>query len=590
MANYSQGFKQPKASKNSNSMSAHPVKTSQASWLWDLALIAGLLALAYFLGLGSYPLFTPDEGRYSEVAREMIATGDFITPRLNGVVFLDKPILYYWLQASAMKLFGLNEGALRFWPAFFGIGGCLSLYLGGRLLFNRRTGIISALLLATSVLYYGAAHYANLDLEVAVLVSTTLLFFLLGLKSDQPRQSRLWIYAAYVFAGLAILTKGLIGIAFPMLIIGSWTLLLWKWDNVRKLRPFSGLVIMLAIVLPWYILAQMANPEFFHFFFIVQQVSRFLSTNDFNNQVPWWFYLPIVLAGFLPWTLFIFGALLKNIRQIWQNRQQQATNLYLLLWVILIFIFFSIPHSKTIGYILPIFPALALLVGNYLDQYWESFFSAGKGFQALLMTVSFGLFAAACFLAPSIKALEVTPQLLPYLKGAGINFTITTFVLIYFFTRKNFAGICSSIFASALVFFCVLVGSAPAINQNSTKALAMQIKGGLSANDEIVTFYKYFQDLPLYLERRITIVADWEDPGIPHNDNWLRELWYGKSFQDTQAWLINENTFWKRWNSEKRVYVLTNLKYYDTFKAKAKKRFYLLGQDNETVLVTNIPV
>ncbi|HSW70828.1 MAG TPA: glycosyltransferase family 39 protein, partial [Gammaproteobacteria bacterium] len=287
-------------------------------WLWDLAFIAGFLAIFYFLGLNSYPLFTPDEGRYSEVAREMIVTGDFITPRLNGVVFLDKPILYYWLQASAIKIFGLKEGALRFWPALFGIWGCLCLYIAGRILFNRRTALLSTLLLSTSVLYFGAAHYANLDLEVAVLVSTTLLFFLLGLKSPQPQASRLWIYGAYFFSGLAILTKGLIGLAFPIIIIGSWTLLLGKWENIKKLRPFTGLGLVLTIVLPWYLLAQKANPAFFHFFFVVQQISRFLSTQDFNNQVAWWFYFPIVLAGFLPWTLFIFSSLLNILGPIWR--------------------------------------------------------------------------------------------------------------------------------------------------------------------------------------------------------------------------------------------------------------------------------
>lgn len=559
------------------------------SWLWDLALIASFLALFYFLGLGSYPLFTPDEGRYSEVAREMIVTGDFITPRLNGVVFLDKPILYYWLQASAIKVFGLNEGALRFWPAFFGLWGCLSMYIAGRILFNRRTGILSALLLATTVLYFGAAHYANLDLEVAVLVSTTLLFFLLGLQSTSPQIGRRWIYGAYFFSGLAILTKGLIGLAFPALIIGSWTLLLGKWENIKKLRPVSGLCIVLALVLPWYILAQKANPEFFHFFFIVQQVSRFLSTNDFNNQVPWWFYFPIVLAGFLPWTLFIPNMFIYKLRQALQNRHQQETSIYLLLWVSLIFVFFSIPHSKTIGYILPIFPALALLLGNYLDQQWDTFFTPGKKLQVLSLPFAFAFFAALCFLAPSIKILDVPSQLLPYLRETGITFTFTTLVLFYFLTKKNFYAIYTTVLASSLVFFFILVNTAPIINQNSSKSLALHIKGQLTANDEIVTFYKYFQDLPLYLERRITIVADWDDPGIPHNDNWLRELWYGKSFQDTQAWLINENTFWKRWNGKKRVYVLTNQKYYSDLQAKAKARFYLIGQDHEMILITNLP-
>ena len=295
----------------------------------------------------------------------------------------------------------------------------------------------------------------------------------------------------------------------------------------------------------------------------------------------------IVFAGFLPWTIFIFDASLRKLYQIWHNRQQQATSLYLLLWIVLVFIFFSIPHSKTIGYILPLFPALALFVGHYFDQHWDSFFTLGKNLQIVVLIISFALFALACFLAPSVKFLEVTPSLLPYLKSAGLNFTLTTVVLIYFFMRKSLKGIGGSVIVSAMIFFYILVSSAPIINQNSTKTLALQIRGQLTAQDEVVTFYKYFQDLPLYLERRITIVADWDDPGIPHNDNWLRELWYGKPFQNTQAWLINENTFWERWNSQHRIYVLTNLKYFDTFKAKAKERFYLLGQDNETVLISN---
>ncbi len=422
-----------------------------------------------------------------------------------------------------------------------------------------------------------------------MLLSTALLAFLLGLKSEEMRSRLFWVYSGYFFSGLAILTKGLIGVVFPLMILGTWTLLLGKWDNIKKLRPLSGLCLVLMMVLPWCLLAQKANPEFFHFFFIVQQLSRFLSTQDFNNQVPGWFYFPIVLAGFLPWSLFLFSALASKLRQLWQNRFQEAASLYLVLWVALIFTFFSIPHSKTIGYILPIFPPMALLVGSYLDRNWNSFFSQGK-WRQLLLPSSFACFALLCFLAPKVQALEIIPSLLPFLKMAGINFSLSTVILAFFCLRKNMSGICGGILLSTLVFFAILVNSAPLINQNSTKALALHIKGQLNEDDQIITFYKYFQDLPLYLERRITIVADWDDPGIPHNDNWLRELWYGKSFQDTQAWLINENNFWRRWNSHKRVYVLTQLKYYEAFKAKAKKHYYLLGQDNETLLLSNQPV
>jgi 4-amino-4-deoxy-L-arabinose transferase-like glycosyltransferase len=121
----------------------------QASWFTDIIFLTSCLLLFYFLWLGSYPLFTPDEARYSEVAREMVMTGDYITPRVNGVAFLDKPILYYWLQSAAIHLFGINEWALRFFPALLGVIGCLITYICGRLLFNRRTGWLASLLLST---------------------------------------------------------------------------------------------------------------------------------------------------------------------------------------------------------------------------------------------------------------------------------------------------------------------------------------------------------------------------------------------------------------------------------------------------------
>ena len=122
-------------------------------WAIDIIFLALLFGFFYAFWIGSYALFTPDEGRYSEVAREMVTSGDYITPRLNGVAFLDKPALYYWLQASAIHLFGLKEWALRFWPAALGILGCLMTYTAGFLLFNRRTGILAAIILATSPLY-----------------------------------------------------------------------------------------------------------------------------------------------------------------------------------------------------------------------------------------------------------------------------------------------------------------------------------------------------------------------------------------------------------------------------------------------------
>jgi 4-amino-4-deoxy-L-arabinose transferase-like glycosyltransferase len=271
--------------------------SSFSTWVFDIVGIILLLSIFYAIWIGSHPLFTPDEGRYSEIAREMVATGDFITPRLNGVVFLDKPILYYWLQASAIKLWGLKESALRLWPALIGIVCCLFVYLAGRQLFNRRTALLATLFLATSPLYYGAAHYANLDLEVAAFVSMTLLCFLMAMaKEEKTSTRRTLLLLAYTFAGLATLTKGLIGFVLPGLVMGTWILLLNRWYLLKTLHILTGLLIFAAITLPWYILAQLANPQFFHFFFVIQHFSRFLTMDTFNNQIAFWFYIPIFVA------------------------------------------------------------------------------------------------------------------------------------------------------------------------------------------------------------------------------------------------------------------------------------------------------
>lgn len=553
------------------------------NWYLDLLIISILLGVFYFLWIGSYALFTPDEGRYSEVAREMVTTGDFITPRLNGVVFLDKPILYYWLQASAIKLFGIKEWALRLWPALIGILGALVTYTTGRILFNRRTGFLSAGILATCPLYYGAAHYANLDLEVAVFVASSLMCFIGAVKTQC---SRLFI-AAYVFAGLAALTKGLIGIAFPMMIIGSWILLLNRWSILKKMHLVLGLFIFAVISVPWYILAQKATPAFFEFFFLKQQISRFLTHDYFNNQTVAWFYAPIVIAGSAPWCVFIFQSLGTHLKNIWRNRQENNAELFIILWLVIVFTFFSIPKSKTIGYILPIFPALALLIGSYLDKVLDAKKSWGFWGGILVFMVVCAISPVFYFLFPKL----VVPEdliLLPYIKLGTLLFFISSLITFYLLIKNKVHQQIGVLFGTALIFSLILISSCGDVNQKTVKPLTTQLKSILKPEDEVMTYFRYYQDLPIYLERRITIVADWTAPDIALNDNWARELWYGMSFQDTKDWLINEETFWQRWNSNKRVFVFTDSDYYSNMKCRSKGPIYQVGQYNQIVLLSNL--
>ena len=559
---------------------------SNQYWLSDFLCIAIFLGIFYSLWIGTNALFTPDEGRYSEVAREMVASGDYVTPRLDGVAFLDKPALYYWLQASAIYLFGIKEWALRFWPALIGVLGCLMSYITGRTLFSRRAGILSAIILATSPLYYGAAHYANLDLEVAVLIGITLMFSLLGLRAEQNKRT-LFFLAAYVFAGLAFLTKGLIGIAFPTLIIGFWILILNRWSILKKMHLVIGLVIFVAITVPWYYLVQKANPEFLHFFFVTQQFSRFLTTQDFNNKAAIWFYLPVVFAGFFPWSIFVLQAVAKSLKNIWENRQAHANELFLLLWLFIIFTFFSLPKSKTVGYIIPIFPAIALLVGNYLDKLWNN--AQSKGF---FSCVSLFIFSSITMFITCITLWYLKPSAeltlaAPYLLITGIVFLIGGISAFVLLKKDNFAKLMYCLISVAAISLLILSASAPVLNQKTLKPIAMQLKPLLKPSDEVVTYYKFYQDLPIYLERRITIVADWNAPDIAKNDNWLRELWYGMPFQDTKDWLINEKLFWTRWHSNKKLVVFVDVNYLNNFIQQSDSTVHEISRYKDIVVVSN---
>jgi 4-amino-4-deoxy-L-arabinose transferase-like glycosyltransferase len=493
--------------------------TPSSHWFIDGMLLTIACASLYLLWLGHYPLFVPDEGRYAEVAREMIAGHDYITPRIEGVPFLDKPILHYWLEVVAMQWFGIKEWSIRFFPAFFGIAGCLMTYGFGRMLFNRRTGLIAASILATTPLYFGAAHYANLDLEVAVLISGTLFAWITGATATTPLR-KMWCLVAYGFAAFAFLAKGLIGVALPGLIALAWIIALRRFDIFKKIFLLQGTLLFAVIALPWYILASRANPDLLHYFFVVQQFSRFLSTNIFSNRMPQWFYFPIIFIGFLPWTILLL--LNTTSSRTFSNLSQRPITLYLILWVGLITGFFSIPKSKLVGYILPVFPGLALWLGSAIEERWEN-----------------------------VKTMYY------------VMLTCT------------------------ILFLITVMWYAPLTNHNSTKPLALSLQSVLRPEDEVVHYLHFYYDVPLYLKRQVTLVANWHDPTLFQKDNWVRELWPGRNTtKQAASWLIEEPDFWHRFNSQKRVFVFLDKGHWGEFKAHAR-HYTVLGAYEDKMLVCN---
>ena len=573
----------------------------------DLFILLITFSFFFISMLGSHALFIPDEGRYSEIAREMLVRADYITPHLNGIVFLDKPILFYWLEALSIKFFGLQEWSLRLLPALFGIIACLMMYVSGCLLFGRRSGILAALILSTMVLYFLSAHYVNMDLEVAVLITGALLSFIVANRYAFTYKESCYkngLLLAYLFAGLAVLTKGLIGIVIPGLVIGLWGLCLKRWNLLLKIYLPTGLLIVLIIAAPWYILAQQANPLFFHYFFITQHFSRFL-THHFNGQQPFWFYFCVILMGAFPWTIFLPQMLVRKIACVWKNAHTQQAELFLLLWVAVIFVFFSLPASKIIGYILPIFPPIALLMGSYLDSVWHGL-SKGSRDSAFLRAGIFVFMGLAFCVALSLFALihyaghdpvlsgHFMQKNLPKLKMASHYFyaiagwfVFMAFSLAWQLRSKTLLGTLVSLVGGSAFLFFVFLTTIPHIHLLSSKSLAISLTSYLKSEEQVISYHQYYQDLPLYLQRPIRVVDDWQATKIAEKDNWRREFWEGTHFQTSHEWLVEDKDFEGYFvPGQPRFYVFTDPFSFIQLK-KTNHKLYELDRYDNIVLLSN---
>lgn len=365
---------------------------------------AGLLALAaLWLTATAWirPLALPDEGRYVGVAWEMLRSGDWLTPTLNGLPYFHKPPLFYWITATALAVFGNVEWAARMAPW---LGGCLM--SAAVLLFGRRHAGLGptrdwlAVLLLVPLAYIGA-QYANLDMLVAGCITATVLAFAhaLLLPAGDPGRDR-WRLAGAALAGLAVLAKGLIGIVLPGLVLLAWLLAARRPRDILALFWWPVLLVFLVVASPWFLLMQQRFPEFAHYFFGVQHFGRFTQAEQtFNNLRPFWFY-PLVLAVLgLPWSLWL-------LRRAPGTADDQARRVRLLMWVWLAAItgFFSLPKSKLVGYILPAVPPLAFL----LSLRWRAALDAG-GWQRRLAQASVVLALAVC-LSPVVLAPRLAPD------------------------------------------------------------------------------------------------------------------------------------------------------------------------------------
>lgn len=361
--------------------------------------------LLYFVGNGGLPISDPVEGNYTETAKEMLASGDYLSPRIFGNYWYDKPILFYLELIASFRLFGITDFAARFAPAVGSTLGILLTYAFGRHLYGERAGWIAALLTATSVEFWYIGHAVITDMTLFLTISLTLIAFYLGYQERKPR----WYLLAFFSAGVATLDKGPLGLCLPGLIILVFLILERRLTALLNRYILLGFVIYAATISLWYLpMYQLHGADFLDTFFGVHNALRATVPEHPQNSV-WYFYLLVFFLGCLPWSLAGLPAAVSRIRRRAIAFPKDTATRFLLIWAITVFVVFECFASKYVTYTMPYLMPLALLAARYFLQHeWRTLRIAGG--MAVFYVV------AVFFLAPYFLAQNSARDAGLYLK------------------------------------------------------------------------------------------------------------------------------------------------------------------------------
>jgi 4-amino-4-deoxy-L-arabinose transferase-like glycosyltransferase len=535
-----------------------------------LLLLLAVFFAVWFSNLEYRKLVRPDEGRYAEIPREMVATGDWNTPRLNGVKYFEKPALQYWATAAAYTVFGEHHWTARLWPALTGFLGILVVGFTGIRLFGTTAGLYAAAVLASSLLYVLIGHINTLDMGVSFFMGLGLCSFLLAHRPAVPaRENRRWMHVTWAALAFSVLSKGLIGLVLPGAVLVLYTLIQRDWHLWTRLHLLSGLALLFAITAPWFVAVSLANPEFFHFFFIHEHFERFL-TKVHGRYQPWWYFVPILLMGMLPWVVPMFDALGRAWKT--DGKRSFQPKRFLLVWALFIYFFFSISDSKLPSYILPIFPALALLIGERLTNL------SGRGlfWQTIPMLA---LAVAALWLSPDVAHMgdeEVPPELYrhyaPWLIGAGATLLGGTLLTLYWSRRNRVTPAVLALgFSGMIASQLVLTGHESLSPASSAYHLVQQFRPYLKPGIPFYSVEMYEQTLPFYIKRTVTVVA-WQD-----------ELEFGFQ-QEPDKWIPDVETFKQQWRAQPEALAIMSP---HTYKLMAEEQLPMqeIARDTRRVVV-----
>jgi 4-amino-4-deoxy-L-arabinose transferase-like glycosyltransferase len=517
-------------------------------WLyWGLAAV---LAVIWLASLAGRPLFNPDEGRYAEIPREMLAGGDWVIPHLNGLDYIEKPPLQYWATASMYRFFGVSEFSARAYTALSALGtialvGLLAARIGGT-----EAGWRAAAVLSGMVMVVALGQLLTLDMSLTFYMTASLTGFWLGQEAGKGGVK--WMLLAWVGAALGVLTKGLIAAAIPAAVLIIYSLWSRDFSPWRKLKAAWGLPLLLAITVPWHWLAALRLDDFLQFFFVHEHFARYLTPIS-DREEPWWFFGYVFLIGTVPWTL----PALRVVASGWRGRVAGGpfgTTFFLWVWLIFICVFFSLSDSKLMPYILPAMPALAVLIALLPVATLKRDFRVTAILTAI---IGLGLGVASLYLPALVPESPGRPYFLsvaiPVREVAALLLVSGVFVWVRCAADVTRAGVFLGMgwCLAGLILIRTAGLLAPIYSGiELAKALPPQDRGA-----PIYSVRTYNQALTFYLRRNVTLVS------------YRGELDYGlRRAPEREIGDVDE--FLKVWDSQTRAFAIMDSRTFDNFKER----------------------
>jgi 4-amino-4-deoxy-L-arabinose transferase-like glycosyltransferase len=516
-----------------------------------IAICALVAALLYLPGLGRPALWEPDEGRYAEIAREMVVSGDYVTPHDNFVRYFEKPPLVYWAEAGMIRLFGANEFAVRIPAALFTAGEVAITAAIGEAMFGAEVGLLAALALALSPLVFGFARFATLDPALAFFMTAAIGAFYAAAHAPDfdSGAGRLWMLAAAAALGLGTLCKGPVALLLGGAIALAWLLMERRGGEIRRIPFLSCIAIYAAIAAPWFAIANARNPGFLHFFFVHENFQRFVESSE-HGWGPY-FFIPIVLGGAWPWIWFAPLGWSEIARAPEADRAGAISARRLLLaWFAIVFVFFSIPRSKLGSYILPAMPPVAILAGYGVESL-RAVGAERRGRILRDLAIVTALAALAAALALAGFEARIGPRLA--LDGILICAALVLGTGTAWMLGRGEPPRSAAVGALALAMIAVLVFAERARSdvaaRRTYRNLAHAVMPYLDRGCALVSYRHFVQALPFYTGHRELLAEYWGE---------LAE--FPRSREERSGFIGNAGKLGAMWSSPRCVVLIANRK------------------------------